>query len=90
MSLRQSRTPPEMLGRVIGVHRVVCWGALPLGAFGAGAVGEAWGLRWAVAACGLAVLVTWLASTPLLIRSRPDSYTITAHPDSYGAQAADG
>jgi MFS family permease len=77
MSLRQSRTPADMLGRVLGVHRVVCWGALPVGALGAGAVGSAYGLRWAVAACGLAVLVTWVASLPLLARSDRTAYTIS-------------
>jgi MFS family permease len=80
MSLRQSRTPADLLGRVIGVHRFLCWGALPLGALGAGAVGEALGLRWAVAACSAAVVAVWLASIPLLARSGTADYTITASP----------
>jgi MFS family permease len=78
MSLRQSRTPADMLGRVLGVHRVICWGALPLGALGAGAVGEAFGLRWAVAACAAAVFVTWSASAPLLATTSLESYAIAA------------
>lgn len=68
MSLRQSRTPGQMLGRVVAVHRVACWGAIPVGALGAGAVGSAFGLRWAIGACALAVLVSWLASVPSLRR----------------------
>lgn len=76
MSLRQARTPADMLGRVLGVHRVVCWGALPVGALAAGAVGSAAGLRWAVAFCALAVLVSWLASLPLLARSDRTTYTV--------------
>ncbi|HET6532155.1 MAG TPA: MFS transporter [Actinoplanes sp.] len=80
MSLRQSRTPADMLGRVLGVHRVICWGALPLGALGAGAVGSAYGLRWAIMACALAVLITWLAALPLLAGSDGTAYTISESP----------
>jgi MFS family permease len=78
MSLRQSRTPGHMLGRVVGVHRVACWGAIPVGALGAGAVGSAFGLRWAVGACALAVLVSWLASVPLLRRTPTADYQASA------------
>jgi predicted MFS family arabinose efflux permease len=78
MSLRQSRTPGHMLGRVVGVHRVACWGAIPVGALGAGAVGSAFGLRWAVGACALAVLGSWLASVPLLRRTPTADYQASA------------
>lgn len=74
MSLRQARTPGEMLGRVVAVHRVVCWGALPVGALGAGVAGSVFGLRWAIGACALAVLVTWVASVPLLRRTPVGDY----------------
>jgi len=77
MSLRQSHTPADMLGRVLGVHRVICWGALPVGALGAGAVGNAYGLRWAIMACALAVLISWPAALPLLAGSDGTAYTIS-------------
>jgi Transmembrane secretion effector len=62
VSLRQAIVPRHLLGRVLSVHRVLCWGALPVGALMAGAVASGPGLRWAVAACGAAVVVTWLAT----------------------------
>jgi hypothetical protein len=61
MSLRQATVPGELLGRVLSVHRVLCWGALPLGALLAGWVASGAGLRWAIAGCGVVVLVGWLA-----------------------------
>lgn len=45
VSLRQSLVPPELLGRVNSVYRMVGWGLIPLGALIGGVVGHAFGLR---------------------------------------------
>lgn len=76
MSLRQATVPPDMLGRVLSVHRILCWGALPVGAIMAGAVASGFGLRWAVAACTGAVALTWLATLRPLLISHPTHYRI--------------
>jgi MFS family permease len=78
VSLRQAITPRDMLGRVLSVHRVVCWGALPVGAVIAGAVASGPGLRWAVAACAAAVVVSWLATLRPLLASTAEEYAMKA------------
>lgn len=78
VSLRQAITPREMLGRVLSVHRVLCWGALPVGAVIAGAVASGPGLRWAVAACTAAVVVSWLATLRPLLVSTAAEYAMKA------------
>jgi MFS family permease len=45
VSLRQAITPPELLGRMNAVMRVVVWGTVPLGAVAGGAMASAFGLR---------------------------------------------
>jgi MFS family permease len=75
-SLRQARVPAEMLGRVLGVHRVVCWGALPVGALGAGVIGSAFGIRWAIIAAGATVVLSWLVLIRFLSRPGADQYVI--------------
>jgi MFS family permease len=69
VSLRQLLTPDEMLGRVISVHRFLCWGALPLGAALAGLVGSALGVRTAMATCALATFAVWLVTARPLLRT---------------------
>ena len=69
VSLRQLLTPDAMLGRVIAVHRFLCWGALPLGAALAGLVGNALGVRAAMATCALATVVVWLVAARPLLRT---------------------
>jgi MFS family permease len=74
VSLRQLVTPDEMLGRVTSVHRFLCWGALPLGAALAGLVGDALGVRAAMAANALVVAVAWLATARPLLRASAAAY----------------
>jgi MFS family permease len=74
VSLRQLVTPDEMLGRVTSVHRFLCWGALPLGAALAGLVGNALGVRAAMAACALTVLAVGLVKVRPLLRTNGASY----------------
>lgn len=40
MSLRQAMIPADLLGRVLGAHRVALWGGIPLGALAGGALAE--------------------------------------------------
>jgi MFS family permease len=74
VSLRQLLTPDEMLGRVTSVHRFLCWGALPLGAAAAGAVGDALGVRAAVAASAVAVAAVGLATVRPLLHADAAAY----------------
>jgi MFS family permease len=79
ISLRQSITPRDLLGRVNATTRLVSWGALPLGALLGGALGEAIGIRptLVLSSAGSAMVVLWvlLALTPatrkLAVRSMP-------------------
>ena len=74
ISLRQSLTPPALIGRVTAVHRVLCWGALPLGAGFAGLVGQLLGVRAAIAICGAAVLLLSAATLFSLLRVAPERF----------------
>lgn len=67
MTLRQVVTPNDMLGRITAVHRVACWGALPVGAALAGVVGDAAGIR---AAIGAGAGVAALLALPALLSAR--------------------
>jgi MFS family permease len=64
MTLRQVVTPNEMLGRITAVHRVLCWGALPVGAVLAGLAGDAFGVR---AAVGLVVAAGAALAAPAVV-----------------------
>lgn len=80
VSLRQALTRADVLGRVLSVHRLLCWGALPVGAVMAGAVASAAGLRWALAACASTVLVTGLATLDRQLASGSQQYTMPSVP----------
>lgn len=71
VSLRQALTPAVLMGRVLSVHRVLCWGALPTGALAAGAIADSTGLGWSIALCAVAIVVTWLATAWPLLTSGP-------------------
>jgi Flp pilus assembly pilin Flp len=75
VSLRQLLTPDAVLGRVMAVHRFFCWGALPVGAALAGLVGQLWGVREAIAACGIVALVVGLGTGVPLLRLPGRAYT---------------
>jgi predicted MFS family arabinose efflux permease len=68
ISLRQSITPRELLGRINATTRLMSWGVLPLGALLGGALGEAIGIRptLVLSAAGSALVVLWVlvALTP--------------------------
>ncbi|MFG3224532.1 MFS transporter [Kitasatospora sp. NPDC048194] len=62
---RQTRTPPELLSRVMATVRFVSWGAIPVGALAAGAAAAAWGPRTAL----LLFAVSSVASPAVLLAS---------------------
>jgi hypothetical protein len=86
VSLRQLLTPDAVLGRVMAVHRFLCWGSLPIGAALAGLVGELWGVRAAVAACGVIALVLGIATGLPLLRLPAGDFD----PESTGVRSAEG
>lgn len=61
VSLRQQRTPNEVIGRVTAAFRTVAFGALPIGALAGGGLGEWLGPRSAMVVVVVAFIVGWLA-----------------------------
>ncbi len=76
MSLRQALTPNDMLGRVTAVHRMLCWGALPVGAGIAGVVGEAFGVRTAIGACAAVAAILALLALVSSLATRSSDYAV--------------
>lgn len=71
MSARQASVPDALLGRVIGVHRLASWGAMPVGAVAFGALTGAAGVRPAYAAGAALLVVLALLLLPALGRTTP-------------------
>jgi MFS family permease len=67
MTVRQTVTPPNLLGRMNAGYRFLVSGAVPLGALIGGALGEAIGLRLSVVILGLALPLSllWIVASPL-------------------------
>lgn len=57
-ALRQRITPNDILGRTLGIYRVVTWGVMPLGALAGGAVASLAGLRAPFVISGVLLLLT--------------------------------
>jgi hypothetical protein len=74
ISLRQALIPAALVGRVTAVHRVMCWGVLPLGAALSGLTGQFLGVRAAVGASGAAVLVIAALALPGFLRVAAPEY----------------
>jgi hypothetical protein len=74
ISMRQSLIPAALIGRVTAVHRVICWGVLPLGALLSGVTGQVLGVRAAIAVCGAAVLIVAAIILPALRRIPAQAY----------------
>jgi MFS family permease len=73
-SYRQEIVPARLMGRVMAANRMVTWGALPIGAFGAGALAANFGIRHAlwILAAGLSLApVSLLAAGMWRIRTLP-------------------
>jgi MFS family permease len=76
VSFRQRLCPPALLGRMNASMRFVVSGVMPLGALAGGAVGSAFGVRWAlwIGPAGSSLAVGWLLASPIArMRDFPDS-----------------
>jgi MFS family permease len=74
ISLRQTLIPTDLIGRVTALHRVLCWGALPLGAILTGLVGQLLGVRTAISVCGAAILLLSAITLPSFRRVPSKAY----------------
>jgi MFS family permease len=54
----QLRSPPELLGRMLGLYQLAVLGPIAAGALAAGAFAEVVGIRWSLGTCAL-ILGTW-------------------------------
>jgi hypothetical protein len=68
LSWRQSVAPEHVLGRLTSIHRFLCWGALPVGAWTAGVVADSAGLGAVPAACALVVGLGTVTLLPAMAR----------------------
>jgi MFS family permease len=68
VSFRQADVPPELLGRVNGVYRLIGTGAAPLGALAAGSLAGTAGLRAPFLVAGAGILVLALAAARPVLR----------------------
>jgi hypothetical protein len=71
-----------MLGRVVSVNRMLCWGVLPVGALLAGAIASTAGLRWAVASAAGAVMLALLTRLRPRLAPDPHEYVIAEPADA--------
>ncbi|MEU4196084.1 MFS transporter [Kribbella sp. NPDC026611] len=76
ISLRQRIVPPELLGRVTSVYRMVAIGAAPIGAVGAGFLAHRTGLQTPYLVMGIVQVVATLAFVPLVRRELRRSATL--------------
>jgi MFS family permease len=82
VSLRQQIVPPELLGRVNSVYRMIGWGLIPVGAVAGGLVAKEFGLRAPYTLGGIVIAVIGAATVPVLLRAR------RLRPAGYGLQIA--
>jgi MFS family permease len=67
VSMRQSLVPPELLGRVNSVYRLLGWGLIPVGALVGGFLAHGLGLRAPFLVTGGLRFVVLLAAAPVLL-----------------------
>jgi len=67
VSLRQQIVPPDLLGRVNSVYRMLGWGLMPIGALAGGFLAHAAGLRAPYIAAGVLCGLGLLAAFPFLL-----------------------
>lgn len=66
VSLRQRIVPPELLGRVNSVYRMIGWGLFPVGAVAGGLVAKEFGYRAPYTVGGILVAVAGVCAVPIL------------------------
>jgi MFS family permease len=69
-SLRQTLVPDRLLGRVQSTHRLLSWGAIPLGTLLGGVLSQIVGLRAPFAVAGATLTLLAIAAGALLARSQ--------------------
>jgi len=72
-SLRQRLTPDALLGRTVGIYRVVTWGIMPLGALLGGIIADLAGLRAPIAVSGALTLAVAAFAAVRLTNRRVDT-----------------
>ena len=77
-SLRQRLVPGELLGRVQSAHRLVSWGAMPVGGLVGGVLGHTAGVRAPFALAGVVLLGLAVAGWSALAADRPFGATKAA------------
>lgn len=77
-SFRQTVVPNHLLGRVQSSHRVLSWGAMPLGTLVGGALAAGWGLRVPFLAAGIVLPLLAVAVSLTLARSEARAATKSA------------
>jgi len=85
-SLRQRLTPDPLLGRTVGIYRVVAWGVMPLGALLGGGLAAIGGLRAPLLVSGVLTLAIAVYAGFRLTNARVE--TAIAEADAAAAAAA--
>jgi MFS family permease len=87
VTLRQCVVPDALLGRVLGVYRLLSYGCIPLGGLVTAVLGEALGPRGAIAVCAVTLLC---APVPLLLSPIRSVRTVDDAADLAGVPAMAG
>jgi MFS family permease len=66
ISLRQSCTPDRLVGRVNGVHKLITWGAMPIGALLGGVIASVRGLHAPFLVAGVVIILIGAATRMLI------------------------
>lgn len=72
VSLRQAAVPPNLLGRVGSVYRLIAWGTMPLGGVAFGALATRYGSASAFVVGGIVILVVTAALAAVVVRGLPE------------------
>jgi MFS family permease len=84
VTLRQTATPPALLGRAAATYRLLTYGVIPIGALLGGVLVDLVGARAAILVCatGIALAPIWIFRSPIpRLRSIRDA-RMSAEPDS--------
>lgn len=87
-SLRQRLTPDALLGRTIGIYRVVAWGVMPLGALAGGLLADAGDLRTPILVAGVLTVAAGGYAAAGLTNARVEAAVAEADAHDAAASAA--